>query len=194
MLLLPECNKSTSQQRYLDEKSRNNVWCQAHTTPLPDIKPCHSGIIEKGHCVHEQLIEAEWRIYLSVNYAIIGSDNSLSSDRYQAIVWTNVGILIIGTMGTNFNEIVIRIRSRKMCLKMSPEKCRPFCLSLNASKKPGVCRNIANFSSIGLTIKSHRKYFCSYKYFLIDILQPFGRISEPFWAPRLWTSELIWAY
>ena len=32
------------------------------------------------------LIEAEWRIYTSVNYAIISSDNGLSPARNQTIV------------------------------------------------------------------------------------------------------------
>ena len=45
------------------------------------------------------LIEAEWRIYASVNYAIIGSDNGLSPGRRQAIIWTNAGILLIGSLG-----------------------------------------------------------------------------------------------
>ena len=33
--------------------------------------------------------------------SIIGSDNGLSPDRRQAIIWTNAGILLIGTLGTN---------------------------------------------------------------------------------------------
>ena len=36
-----------------------------------------------------ELIEAEWRICASPNYATIGSDNGLSHDRRQAITWTN---------------------------------------------------------------------------------------------------------
>ena len=43
----------------------------------------------------------------SVNYTIIGSDNGLSPGRHQAIIWTNDGILLIGTLGTNFSEILI---------------------------------------------------------------------------------------
>ena len=39
---------------------------------------------------------------------IIGSDNGLSAGRRQAIIWTNAGILLIGTLGTNFSEILIR--------------------------------------------------------------------------------------
>ena len=36
---------------------------------------------------------------------IIGSDNGLSLGRRQAIIWTSAGILLIGTLGTNFSEI-----------------------------------------------------------------------------------------
>ena len=37
------------------------------------------------------------------------SDNGLSPGRRQAIIWTNAGILLIGTLGTNFSEILIEI-------------------------------------------------------------------------------------
>ena len=66
--------------------------------------------------------------------SIIGSDNGLSPDRPQAIIWTNAGILLIGTLGTNFNEISIWIQTfsfKKMHLNMSSAKWRPFCLGLN---------------------------------------------------------------
>ena len=42
------------------------------------------------------------------NLTIIGSDNGLSPDRRQAIIWTNAGILLIGPLGTNFSEILIK--------------------------------------------------------------------------------------
>ena len=42
--------------------------------------------------------------------AIIGSDNGLSSDQRQAIVWTNAGILLVGPWETNCNEILIKIK------------------------------------------------------------------------------------
>ena len=64
----------------------------------------------------------------------IGSDNGPSPGRRQAIFWTNGGILLIGPLGTNFNEILIKIQtflSRKTHLKMSSGKWRPFCLGLN---------------------------------------------------------------
>ena len=64
----------------------------------------------------------------------IGPDNGLSPGRRQAIIWTNDGILLIGPLGTNFSEILIEIyifSFKKMHLKMSSAKCRPFCLGLN---------------------------------------------------------------
>ena len=53
---------------------------------------------------------------------VIGSYNGLSPGRRQAIIWTNAGILFIGTLGTNFNENLFEIR------KFSYNKiwkCRP---------------------------------------------------------------------
>ena len=43
------------------------------------------------------------------NLTIIGSDNGLSPDRRQAIIWTSAGILLIGPLGTNFSKISIEI-------------------------------------------------------------------------------------
>ena len=66
--------------------------------------------------------------------SIIGSDNGLSPDRRQAIIWTNAGILLIGPLGTNFSETVIEshISSfKKTHLKMSSAKWFPFCLGHN---------------------------------------------------------------
>ena len=40
---------------------------------------------------------------------IIASDNGLSPDRWQAIIWTNIGLLLIGTLETKFSEILIEI-------------------------------------------------------------------------------------
>ena len=42
------------------------------------------------------------------NSTIIGLDNGLSPVRCQAIIWTNVRILLIGPLGTNFSEILIK--------------------------------------------------------------------------------------
>ena len=65
---------------------------------------------------------------------IISSDNGLLSGWRQAIIWTNAGKLLFGPPGTNFSEILIEIHTfsfKKMHLKMSSGKWRPFCLSLN---------------------------------------------------------------
>ena len=67
----------------------------------------------------------------------IGSDNGLSPGRRQAIIWTNAGILLIGPLGTNFSENLIGIQTfslKKIRLKMSSAKWRPFCLGLNVLK------------------------------------------------------------
>ena len=53
---------------------------------------------------------------------IIGSDNGVSPGRRQAIIWINAGILLIGPLGTNVNE---------MHLKISSTKWRPLCLGPN---------------------------------------------------------------
>ena len=70
------------------------------------------------------------------NLTNIDSDNGLSPGRLQAIIWTNAGLLLIGPLGTNFNEILIEILTfslKKMRLKVSSAKRRPFCLGLNKS-------------------------------------------------------------
>ena len=65
---------------------------------------------------------------------IIGSDNALSPEQPQAIGWTSAVILLIGTLGTNFSEILSKIHTyffKKMHLKTSSVKWQPFCLGLN---------------------------------------------------------------
>ena len=64
----------------------------------------------------------------------IGSDNGLSPGRRQAIIRTNAGILLIRPLGTNFSEILVEVLIflfKKMRLKVSSAKRRPFCLGLN---------------------------------------------------------------
>ena len=68
------------------------------------------------------------------NLTINGSDNGLSLGRHQAIIWTNAGILFIRTLGTYFSEDLIEILTfsfKKMRLKVSSAKWRPFCHGLN---------------------------------------------------------------
>ena len=55
------------------------------------------------------------------NLTIIGLDNGLSPGQCQAIIWTNGGILLIGPLGPNVNEILIEINTfsfKKMYFKI----------------------------------------------------------------------------
>ena len=70
---------------------------------------------------------------------IIGSDNGLSPDRRQAIIWTKAGILLIGPLGTNFSGNLFEYHTyslKKMHLKMSSGKWRPFYLGLDVLIPP----------------------------------------------------------
>ena len=58
---------------------------------------------------------------------IIGSDNGLLPGRYQAIIWTNAGILLIGPLRTYFNEMLIEIQTLSVI-------CCPFRRGLNVLK------------------------------------------------------------
>ena len=69
--------------------------------------------------LYSWLWDLSWHPFES---GIIGSDNGLSPGRRQAIIWTSVGILLIGPLGTNFSEILIEMYafSSKKCIW----KCR----------------------------------------------------------------------
>ena len=94
-----------------------------------------------------------WRYQLIIKYCLthwgrvthicvsdltsIGSDNGLSPGRRQAIIITNAGILLIRHLGTSFSEFLATIlifSFKKMRLKVSSAKRRPFCLGLNVLK------------------------------------------------------------
>ena len=70
----------------------------------------------------------------SSKLTIIVSENGLLPGQFQAIIYTNAGILLIRPQGTSFNGILIRIHNfslMKIHLKISSGKCHPFCFSLN---------------------------------------------------------------
>ena len=73
--------------------------------------------------------------HICVSYwTIISSDNGFSPGRRQAIIWTNAGILLIRSLGTNFSEILSEINTfsfKKMHLKMSS---RPQCVNRKSRK------------------------------------------------------------
>ena len=84
--------------------------------------------------------------------AIIDSDNGLSPDRRQAIIWTNAGILLTGPLGTNVSEILIEILTflfKKMRLNTSSAKWRPFCLGLNVlNPRPSLWLRCRGYTSV----------------------------------------------
>ena len=84
------------------------------------------------------------------NHTIIGSDNGLSPGRRQAIIWTNAGILLFGPSGTNISEIAIEILTcsfKKMRLKVSSAKWRPYCFGLNVLTVTWYCLYQQSFVS-----------------------------------------------
>ena len=136
------------------------VWCQAITWTNDDLSIGPSGtdfseiLIKVKQFLFKEInfkmTSAKWRpVTLCLNVltywswvkhicistlTIIGSDNGLSPDRCQAIIWTNAGILLIGSLGTNWSEILIEIYTfllRKMHLKMLSGIWQPFCPCLN---------------------------------------------------------------
>ena len=61
-----------------------------------------------------------WEINVMILSSVCASQGIISSRR-QAIIWTNAGILLIGPLGTNFNEILIKIH--KFSFKKIHFKC-----------------------------------------------------------------------
>ena len=65
----------------------------------------------------------------------IGTDNGVSPRRHQTIIWTNAVILLIRTLGTNFNESAIEIfihenPFQKVAWKMAAILSRPQCVNI----------------------------------------------------------------
>ena len=115
---------TTFEQRLLN--SSCNAFCMSHNSTATD----------SSHQSHN----VDWRISCTnrMHQEMHGlqnfSDNGLSPDRRQAIIWTNAGILLIGTLGTNFSEILFEIHIfslKNIYLKMSSGKWHSFCLGLN---------------------------------------------------------------
>ena len=101
--------------------------------------------------VARKFIKTEWRTYASIKDNSIDSNNGLSPGLCQAIIWTNAGIFLIGLWGTNFSEILVEIYSfsfKKMHLKMSSGKLRPFSLGLNVLTKIKYISIFYNFSTL----------------------------------------------
>ena len=71
--------------------------------PLPE--PMVTVVRPHSWCSGDQLLN-HWGRVMQIcvsDLTIIASDNGLSPDRHQDIIWTNTGILLIGPCGTNFS-------------------------------------------------------------------------------------------
>ena len=103
-----------------------------HFSALRLHKLLKSFLFERQRPVYPALLTHWGRVmHICVGKLII-----IAPGRCQAIILTNDGILLIGLVGTNFNEILIEIHTfsfKKMHLKMSSAKWRPFCLGPNVS-------------------------------------------------------------
>ena len=83
-----------------------------------------------------------------MTWLIIVSVNGLSPTRHRAITRANAALSSIGPLGTQFNEILLEIRSfsfKKIHLKWLSAKCRPVCFGLNVFS--GNSRTFVNDSS-----------------------------------------------
>ena len=119
-----------------------------------------------------------------IKIAIIGSDNGLLPGQQQAIIWTNNGIMLIGSLGTNFSEILIDIYAfsfKKIHLKMSPGKWQQFCLGLNVL--------IMNYLIHWHRWKVFASSFKSWMIIMISLPFLFSTCSLAPWAIRNWTSS-----
>ena len=108
----------------------------------------------------------------------LGSDYGLSPGRRQAIIWTTTGILFIWNLGTNFCEILIEIYTfsfKKVHLKMSSGKWRPFCLDLNVLKT-----QMATFS---ISLLQYKIFFIVY-----------SNLYVPYYISIQGTSPNIYSY
>ena len=152
------CGVFTGHQRIpLTKASEVELWCFLWSAPEPTVEQtietlviwdaitrCHHAHYDVTVMIADSMIH--YWVFLALTHwdrvthisvskqTIIGSDNGLSPCRRQAIIWTNAGLLLIGPLGTNFSELLIEIPTfsfKKMHLKMSSAKRRPFCFGLN---------------------------------------------------------------
>ena len=123
---------------------------------------------------------------------IIGSDNGLAPERRQAIIWTIARILFIGTLGTYFSQILSEIHTfsfKKMRLKVSSTKWRPFCLGLNEL-------NASGMYCILLKAYNHQCYLIWFKClrFLLHGLHESRCLKKAVKLNHSVTHVLIWLY
>ena len=138
----------------------------------------------------DEITEAEWRVYLSVNQTVIGSDNGLSPVRRQANTLTI--LLLIGPLGTSLSEIVIAIEASSltdMYLKMSFASWWPFWLRLYVLTHCGLVM-IYGFREPGISMmtSSNRNIFRVTGHLC-------GEFTGPQWIHRTKASDAeLWCF
>ena len=115
-------------------RPRDAIWQQRSESKLVQVIACCP--TAPCHYLNQYCLTLWGRVtHICVSkLTIIGSYNGLSPGRRQAIIWTNAGILLIRTLGTNFSEILSKIHTfsfKNMHFKMSSAKWRQLCLGLN---------------------------------------------------------------
>ena len=132
------------------------------------------------------------------NLTTIASDNGLSPDRRQAIIWANAGILSIGHLGINFSEISMEIQTFslwKMRLKSSSAKWRPSCLGFNVLTHWGLKQNWLIFCRRYL-----QAHFLVWKFSCLKICVFYWNFTEicclgkPLWSKELLICEYMQEY
>ena len=96
------------------------IWCWfGWSLQLSGVRDCINWwsikrclMVLQTHIMKRQLLLTHWGRVTHIcvgKLTTIASDNGLSHGRRQAIIWTNVGMLLIRTLGTNFSEILSEI-------------------------------------------------------------------------------------
>ena len=102
-----------------------------------------------------------WVTHISVSkLIIIGSDKGFSPGRRQVIIWTNVGILFIEPLQTNFSEIYT-FSFKKIHLKMLSGNGGHYAVfTLSAGLRPSATKNWAGPASFPFGPASFSSFSC----------------------------------
>ena len=130
------CSRNIDQ--FLEDGIMLSTCIIQYVRSVQDLKSCniYSCISKNSACrglTHWGRVTHIWVSELT----IIGSDNGLLPGRHEAIIWTNDGKLLIGPLGTNSREILIKIYTFSFRKMLSAKW--PFCLDLNVSCKIYSC-------------------------------------------------------
>ena len=113
-------------------------------------------------CKKSSMPKFQWQFSWTATGVLIGTDNGLSLERRQAIIWTNAGMLLNTCLGTNLSEILIGNQTfsfKKMHLKMSSAKWRPFCLGFNVLTH---CALVMPYGRVSFHFLTQIKFILSY--------------------------------